>query len=98
MRITPGMPSHIARAYGIAPTAPTRAARPSQDIVTQHADAYRPSAAAQKLVAGAVQQPVNFESATGPNAAQAFQMYTRAADRIEAAVRIELGRTVDLRG
>jgi len=99
------MPLHIARAYGFTPAASTNGARPTQtvssaspNVFTQHADASRPSAAAQKLVAGSVQQPVNFESGTKPNAAQTFQMYTRAADRVEAAVRIELGRAVDLRG
>jgi hypothetical protein len=43
---------------------------------------------------------VNFDASPRsqqPNAI-AYQMYTRAADRIEAAVAVHVGRTLDVRG
>jgi len=109
MRIsgTGSLPRHIASAYGVAnrqgaaaanqPSAsatPSRVARP---------DGYRPAGSAERLVAATVKQPVEFAETTqaysnAAGAGRALQLYTRAADRVEAAVRIELGRSIDVRG
>jgi hypothetical protein len=96
MRITPTSmfpPMHIARAYGVS-----HAARPS------FSSAAAPSSqSAQGLVAGNVTEPVNFDATPAARSSSAlspgvFQMYTRAADRIEAAVAIQIGRTIDVKG
>ena len=71
---------------------------PASGIGAKQVDSFRPSVAAQKLVAGSVAQPVNFDAAAQAGVARGLQMYTRAADRVEAAVRIELGRAIDLKG
>ena len=54
-------------------------------------------------MAATVKQPVEFAETTqaysnAAGAGRALQLYTRAADRVEAAVRIELGRSIDVRG
>ena len=89
MRITPPNmfpPMHIARAYGVQPTAPL--------AQTQ---------AARQLVAGNVSQAVSFDAAqavrsAGSPSPAVFQMYTRAADRVEAAVGVQIGRSIDVKG
>jgi hypothetical protein len=98
------MSPQIARAYGLNPaTTPSAgSAKPPLEsaalkIASHRIDSYRSSQPANKLVAGSVAQPVNFDVARTASA-HGFQMYTRAADRIEAAVRIELGRAIDLKG
>jgi hypothetical protein len=86
MQIIGHMPLHITRAYGVMKAAPAhRAAN---------------AAVPQKLVAGKVARPVDFtaaESRTSP-ASDALQLYTRAADRVEAAVAIQVGRRLDVTG
>ncbi|MBL9148013.1 MAG: hypothetical protein JNM94_04900 [Phycisphaerae bacterium] len=86
-----------ARAYGVARPAPVRpSAAPNQtpDAPT--------SGTAPKtvngLVAGAVRVPADPANAPATTPQAAFAMYTRAADRIEAAVQVAVGRTIDVRG
>lgn len=87
MRITGSngcnLPRHVSQAYGMKPAA-------------------RPEAAAQRLVAGTVTQPPAFDGPAIANRINlmngALQLYTRAADKIEAAVAVQLGRAIDLRG
>jgi hypothetical protein len=62
----------------------------------------REATTTQKLVAGTVTQPVDFvphvPAAPSPASAPAvLQMYTRAADKVEVAVAVALGRTIDLK-
>ena len=53
----------------------------------------------QALIAGKVKGPVTFSAAPSPaSAGGQFRLYTRAADAIEAATGVELGRTIDVRG
>lgn len=105
MRIDGSLPMHIARAYGAAPKPiaekPVSAA-PSSQVIGKIAP--KPSAHvsnASKLVAAHVNQPIDFDRTAmplAPNPAGALQLYTRAADRIEAAVAVEIGRQIDVRG
>jgi hypothetical protein len=109
MHITPGqfpaqanLVNHAAKAYGIRPATP--AAQPSQSNApasfTIKPDVYEPSTPAQQLVAGTVAGSVNFDASprSAPASAYAFQMYTRAADKVEAAVGVQVGRTMDVKG
>jgi len=86
--------AQAAKAYGVKPPC---AALPQ-------ADSPSPSSNVRGLVAANVTQPVSFESAQSnpllrsASASAALQMYTRAADKIEAAVGVALGRMVDLKG
>lgn len=109
MRITGctnSLPSNIAKAYGVKPSA---AAKPTDNTspIASIAPARRPGAfqsdsTANPLVAAKVSQPVSFEGAAAPrlttNTAPALPMYTRAADKMEAAVAVQIGRTLDVTG
>jgi hypothetical protein len=101
--INGSFPIHAYKAYGVTPGRPAapQPAAPTAPIATpQRPDAYEPTSAVNQLVAGRVSQPINFDSTlnaapqTGP--AQVFQMYTRAADKIEAAVSIQIGKSIDV--
>ena len=92
MRIGNGLPFHIARAYGVArkpvsagPTAPR------QERTAGSAPARHP------LVGGSVPQPVAFDSSQRRprSVADSLPMYNRAADTVEAAVAVQLGRMID---
>ncbi len=97
MRIPPTnfqLPMHIARAYGVRAASPIAPPNASQQIAAGQSN---------PLVAGNVARAVNFDaspSATSSAAGQlpVFQMYTRAADRIEAATAIQIGRAIDVTG
>lgn len=54
----------------------------------------------QSIIAAKVPGAVSFDSTGIAQAATApsLQLYTRAADRIEAAVAINIGRAIDMRG
>lgn len=84
MRIDSALPMHIARAYSLKPAA---------------APVVKPQTPTTQLVAGRVDKPVDF-SASPPTrgAMEAFQLYNRAADRVEAAVGIQVGRQLDVKG
>lgn len=53
-----------------------------------------------KLVAGTVERSLNFDgAATVPNGSpHTLQLYNRAADKIEAAVAVNIGRAIDVSG
>ncbi|MCH7573040.1 MAG: hypothetical protein IH891_09020, partial [Planctomycetes bacterium] len=59
-----------------------------------------PGRSIDKLIAGQVNQSVDFAIASTPAnpAGNALQLYTRAADKIEAATGVLLGRSLDIRG
>jgi len=97
---------HMARAYGIGAatrqSSPINDLKPAAPLRPQQPDSFEPSSA-QRLVAAKVAQPVNFDAAAAPinrtvSAGHALQLYTRAADRIEAAVGVHIGRSIDIRG
>jgi hypothetical protein len=53
----------------------------------------------QALVAGQVPGPITFDGVSVPRSgAGGFHMYTRAADKIEAAIAVQVGRTLDIKG
>ena len=106
MRIDGQLPVHIAQAYGISRVAPLRGPRPtapSQPVHRTHSaqNAARPGAiGAERLIAGRVAGQVDFSgSATrDPNLTGTLQLYTRAADMLEAAIGVHLGRAIDVQG
>ena len=53
-----------------------------------------------QLIAGKVTQAVDFNTSTlpRPSTSEPFQLYTRAADKIEAAVAVQVGRALDVTG
>lgn len=59
-----------------------------------------PASGIDRLVAGRVPGGMDFELASSPpvQRTNAFQLYTRDADRIEAATGVERGRLVDVQG
>ena len=107
MRIDSSLPMHIARAYGVTPNRPAagpKAADPTQLVQpVRPADAYEPAnriSPIDQIVAGKVSQAVDFDTSTlpRPSANEPFQLYTRAADKIEAAVAVQVGRALDVTG
>lgn len=109
MRITGStnsLPLNIAKAYGVKPSAaatPTDNTSPIASIApARKPERFQPGSAANQLVAGKVSQPVNFEGPSAPrspvNAAPVLPMYTRAADKMEAAVAVQIGRSLDMTG
>jgi hypothetical protein len=104
MEIGGSLPFHIARAYGVAGRPPAPGAqdvnKPSQATpVAQPAQAN--GAAAQRLVAGSVSAPIDFDAPSLPSRpadGPTLQLYTRAADKIEAAVAVRVGRMLDVQG
>jgi hypothetical protein len=103
MRIDSSLPLHIARAYGVmptkhaAPTAQPGAIAPTQP--TEKVAAQEPAENVRQLIAGRVRGPVDFASASTPTSpAGAYQLYTRAADKIEAAIAVRTGQAIDVKG
>lgn len=107
MRIDSSLPMHIARAYGVQPARPAagpKPAEPTQPVqAAQPVDAYEPAgrtSPVSQLIAGKVSHAVDFDTSTlpRPEANEPFQLYTRAADKIEAAVAVQMGRSLDVTG
>lgn len=88
MEIRGPLPFHVARAYGVAP----------KPAPPQVASAVNPA-----LVAARIAAPTDPDlgsispSATGA-IPSSFAMYTRAADRVDVATQVALGRSIDARG
>lgn len=108
MHINGSIPVHVARAYGVnraQPTRPAGPATPAQPVARiRPSDSHEPgqtsNAKIDALVAGRVDQPISFQGAAAPKSAPnaVLQLYTRAADRIEAATAVQLGRSLDVTG
>ena len=103
MRITGSIPIHIARAYNIVQARPAAPVQQTHQIAqsqrAEKVDAYKPSESVQQLIAGNVSGPVDFISASTPTSqAGAYQLYTRAADKIEAATAVQIGQSIDITG
>jgi hypothetical protein len=106
MRIDPAnLPLHIARAYGVQsqrPTSPTNRTNAATSNFSLRPDRYDPGGPIRQLIAGAVTGKVDFSAAPGAtkpaSQQQVLQLYTRAADKVEAAVAVHVGRTLDVRG
>lgn len=107
MQINGSIPFHIARAYGVTkpqaarPSAPAMPVQPTS--APRAADSFQPtnapakSQAIQSLIAGQVNKPIDFTPAAQSNTG-ALQLYTRSADRIEAATSLHVGRSCDVKG
>ncbi|MBX3374376.1 MAG: hypothetical protein KF817_11120 [Phycisphaeraceae bacterium] len=104
MRIDGSLSLHAARAYGVSPG---HAAGTSRLPAPDGTGAIAPTQAASRtgtrdvhaIVGGRVPGGVEFERPSIPAAAlQGLSLYTRAADRVEAATGISLGRSLDVRG
>lgn len=54
--------------------------------------------AIDRLVGGTVHVPISFDGAATPTESGAFPLYTRAADKIDAAIAVSVGRAIDVRG
>ena len=104
MHINGSLPTQIARAYGVSPKqalAPNKAAdqanQPTESIAANTA---HKSDSVNGLLAGRVSGPVDFDATTGPAKAssEVLPLYTRAADKVEAAVAVQIGRSLDVKG
>lgn len=104
MRISSSIPFHIAKAYGLtAPSKPKQVMPIAAPGSTPEVAAPTPAAIGsglQQLIGGSVREGVEFDSASTPArpAGPTLQLYTRAADRIEAATGVHLGRGLDIKG
>ena len=92
MQVGGPLPFNIAKAYNLA-----NAQKPA--VVGPVAQP-NPAKSIDTLIAGKTNQPVSFDApGIGPDASRAsLPLYTRAADRIEAAVGIALGKSLDVTG
>lgn len=102
MQISGSIPPHIAQAYGIRPPQPARPAAPLQSPTQLSAPPSAESQLTEKLqslVGGRVHGvSVTGAASTTPTSNGTFQLYTRAADKIEAAVAVQIGRSIDIKG
>jgi hypothetical protein len=90
-------PGHVARAYGVAPNGAARATSAVNKLAS--CEPGRATSAVRSLVAGHVDGPVAFEGVSVPRpAGGVHHMYTRAADKIEAATGVHVGRILDVKG
>jgi len=92
MTIGGSLPFNIARAYGVM--------QPQKTATVQPVAQPSPAKPVDQLIAGRTNQPISFDGHTvgQSSGTGALQLYTRAADRIEAAVGVELGKTLDVKG
>ena len=106
MQISGSIPFVAAQAYGIprAATSVDRSPRSlgSSGVVQPRSfpslpDAARPRSLSN-LVAATVNQPMTFDGAATPTTEGTLQLYTRAADKIEAAIAVNVGRAIDVTG
>ena len=104
---------HIAKAYGVKPS-PAKGSvqgRSGSLPAVQPSSAPRQveggdtSRAVDSLVAGKVESAspgttINalLDASTAPPAASGFSLYTRAADKVEAAIGVAMGKMVDVKG
>ena len=93
----------VASPYASIPVQPTS----SPDTVARLDPASSVQARTQKLqqnllqlLAGTVDQPMDFDQASPMPASNAplLPMYTRSADQVEAATSLHVGRSIDIRG
>ncbi len=93
MRIHSIEVARASRAYGLRLTHRTPTAKSASPA--------SPAARApDQLIAASVNRPVSFEAHTPASSRPeaALQLYTRAADKFEAAIAIQVGRSIDLTG
>ena len=97
MQIPPTAIGRAARAYGV------RLQHPAVQQVQPVKEAPRASQikrSADQLIAGSVRESTDFESSSANPAKikNVLQMYSRAADKIEVATQVSVGRSLDVSG
>ncbi|MCH8343531.1 MAG: hypothetical protein IH983_06050 [Planctomycetes bacterium] len=104
MRITFRQPAQLVELYGIKPSG---LARPDQSAATHRpheaggrAEPPRLDRTVARLVAGVVRGPIAFgpQPQPGTPVGATLPLYKRAADKVEAAVAVHLGRMIDVVG
>ena len=98
MQVPPTAIGRAARAYGIRLQHP--AVRQVQPV-KEAPKASEIKRGADQLIAGSVRESATFESTNNLNPAKfrnVLQMYSRAADKIEVATQVSVGRTLDISG
>ncbi|MCZ6835208.1 MAG: hypothetical protein O7G85_05475 [Planctomycetota bacterium] len=104
MRIGSNLPFHVAKAYGVQPPTKPSIAQPATASTpiqaTQPVEKATPGESLQGLIGGQVPGRVDFDAASSIQqpAGPVLQLYTRAADKVEAATSVSLGRSLDLKG
>ncbi len=100
MRITPPtIPHHLAKAYGIAPTAKASPVRAPETLARVGAQNDQASSTAMKqLVAGVVQGGIDFSGVEPAPSAPAMALYRHPADQNAAATAVHAGRVLDIQG
>lgn len=105
MRIDGSFPTHVARAYGLSPATKAQPSHKlslsSQVGAASPTPGAQPSANISTLIAAKVSQPIDFNNTATPGIVpvnEALPLYTRAADRIEAATGVKLGHELDVTG
>ncbi len=106
MEIRGSIPFHVAQAYGVrAPVRAINVAKPqaaSALTLTDQASSAAPASGIRRsplldrIVAATVHRPIEFDGAATVSPSASLQLYTRAADKVEAAVAVNVGRAIDL--
>lgn len=98
MRVPPEITVQATRAYGFVRAESWPAA--SLPPLVRTAGEPRVEQRAERLIGGRVPGSADPGAAATPTApgGEVFQLYTRAADKIEAAVAVQLGRSIDVTG
>ncbi len=104
MRITPATVALATRAYNVKPAQPSPPADNARitqpDTLSLRSVPTITATTAANLVSGSVVRAVNFDHhAPAPTQRpDTLALYTRAADKVEAATAVHVGRMIDLNG
>ncbi len=104
MHVPPEITVQATRAYGFVRAESWPAASPATPLrptpLMRTAGEPRGEHHAERLIGGRVPGSADPGAAATPTApgGEVFQLYTRAADKIEAAVAVQLGRSIDVTG
>lgn len=106
MEIHGSIPFHLAQAYAARPAGGAMhigtlqspaglSASPGLNIAGQARHATR-SPLIDRIVGAIVHRPMEFDGAATVSPSASLQLYTRAADKVEAAVAVNVGRAIDI--
>jgi hypothetical protein len=95
MRIGPGTPSQLARAYGLPAPAPVQRLAPTAPMHGAETPGAKPAAPVGRLVGAVVPGKVSFAGDV-PTQEGAIAFYRHPADKNAAATGVSAGRMVDL--
>lgn len=94
------IPFHIAKAYGLKATTPTRSPQPVTPVEPVRRDddqAGKLSEAGRRLVGGVVPGKIDF-SGSQPAPSAGLSIYRHPADKNAAATGVSVGRSLDVSG